>query len=103
MFALGYWGWTQHDGVMRLLLAFGAPVVAAAAWGTFRVPGYPGPARVAVPGGVRLLLEFAVFGSATWALYAAQRPSWALVFGLLVVLHYAASYDYVGKMLRTKS
>jgi hypothetical protein len=98
--AMGYWGWTQHSGLMRWLLAIGLPLVAAAAWGLFRVPGYPGAAPVAVPGPVRLLLEAAFFGGGTWALYAAQRPVWAAVVGSLVLLHYLASYDYIGALLR---
>jgi hypothetical protein len=100
LLALGYWGWTQHTGVIRVLLALGVPLVAALAWGTLRVPGYPSDAPVAVPGRVRLLLEAAVFGGAVWALYAAQRPQWGLVFGVVVVLHYLASYDYVLALLR---
>ncbi len=100
LFALGYWGWTQHSGLARLAWTFGLPLAAAAAWGTFRVRGYPSRPPVAVNGRVRLALEFVFFAAAAWALYAAQRPSWALVFGLLVVLHYAASYDYVLALLR---
>jgi hypothetical protein len=50
LFALGYWGWTQHTGALRILLAVGLPLLAAAIWGVFRVPGHPGNAPVAVPG-----------------------------------------------------
>jgi hypothetical protein len=98
--SIGYWGWTQHSGLIRILNAFGSPILAAAIWGTFRVPGNPGDAIVAVPGIVRLLLEAALFGGATWALYAAGRPSWTLIFGGVVLLHYLASYDYVIELLR---
>ena len=38
LFALGYWGWVQHTGSPRILLAFGLPLLAAVFWGTFRVP-----------------------------------------------------------------
>ena len=100
LWALGYWGWTQHTGLVRVLLAVGAPLAAATLWGVFRVPGYPREAPVAVRGPVRLLVEAVVFGSATWALYAAGRADWAVVFAVVVGAHYAASYDYVGKMLR---
>jgi hypothetical protein len=100
LWALGYWGWTAHAGALRWLLAIGAPLLAAALWGTFRVPGHPGRAPVPVPGPVRLLLEAAFFGSAVWALFAAERPAWAWVLAALVVAHYAASYDYVLKLLR---
>src|SRR5690606_19890911 len=52
LFAVGYWGWTQHQGVMRFVLAIGLPALLAAAWGIFRVPGdasASGEAIVAVP------------------------------------------------------
>jgi hypothetical protein len=98
--ALGYWGWTQHSGAARVLLAVGAPLIAAAAWGTFRAAGHHGPTPVLVPGMVRLALEAAYFGAATWALYASQRPGLGLAFGILVLLHYAASYDYVARLVR---
>ena len=99
LFSLGYWGWTQHTGLSRFLWGIGLPVVAAVLWGVFRVPAHPGPAPVIVPGIVRLLIEAAVFGGAVWALYAAGRSTWGLVFGILVLLHYIASYDYVRDLL----
>lgn len=100
LFSLGYWGWTQHSGLARLLWTIGLPLVAAVAWGTLRVPGHPGAAPVAVPGIVRLLLEAAVFGGATWALYAAGRENWGLIYGVIVLAHYMLSYDYVMELLR---
>lgn len=57
---------------------------------------------MAVPGPVRLLLEAAFFGAATWALYAAGRPAWGLVFALLVLGHYLLSYDRVLRRLRNE-
>jgi hypothetical protein len=95
LFALGYWGWTQHAGVARILWTIGLPLVAAALWGTFRVPDDPGKAPVPVPGLVRLLLEGLFFGAATWAFYAADRGSWGLIFGAIVLVHYAVSYDRI--------
>src|SRR5687767_2139053 len=100
LWALGYWGWTQHTGLARVLLAIGVPLAAATVWGVFRVPGYQRTAPVAVRGSVRLLVEAAFFGGAAWALVAAERPMWAMVFGVMVVVHYVVSYDFVGKMLR---
>jgi hypothetical protein len=64
------------------------------------VPDDPGKAPVAVPGWVRLLLEAVYFGGAALALWAAGRASWAGVFGLIVVIHYALSFDRIGRMLR---
>jgi hypothetical protein len=100
LFCLGYWGWTQHAGFARPLLAFGVPLIAAVLWGVFRVPGDPGDAPVAVPGFVRLLLEAAFFGSATWALFAAGRPTWGWVFGGVVLVHYIISYDRILRFLK---
>jgi hypothetical protein len=39
LFALGYWGWAQHQGMLRYALAVNLPVIAAVLWATFRVPG----------------------------------------------------------------
>lgn len=100
LLALGYWGWTQHSGLARWLWTLGLPLLAAVLWGVFRVPDDPGPATVAVPGFVRLLLEALFFGGAVAALYFAQRPTWALVLGVIVVLHYLVSYDRVLWLLR---
>jgi hypothetical protein len=101
LFAMGYWGWTQHAGLARFLWAIGLPLVAAVLWGTFRVPGHPGPAPVIVPGAVRLLLEAVFFGGAVWSLFASGRENCALVFSASVLIHYLASYDYVIELLRT--
>lgn len=100
--AMAYWGWTQHEGLLRGVLAVGLPLVAAALWGTFRVSGYPKDAPVEVPGIVRLLLEFAYFGVAVGLLAAASQQQVALVFAVVVLLHYLASYDYVLALLRNQ-
>ena len=91
--AYGYWGWTTHTGLARWLWTLGLPLLAGILWGTFRVDDDPNKAPVRVPGFVRLLLEAAFFGGATWALYAAHQPAVGLVFGLVVVIHYALSWD----------
>lgn len=95
LFALGYWGWTQHGGLYRWLLAAGLPLVAAVLWGTFRVPNDPGPAPVPVPGWVRLLLEATFFTAAVLSFYASQKPAWAMIFGLVLVFHYLISFDRI--------
>ncbi|HOA24466.1 MAG TPA: YrdB family protein [Aggregatilineales bacterium] len=98
--AYGYWGWTQHEGAGRFLWAIGLPVVAAAAWGTFRVPGDPAEAPVAVPGIVRLLLETVFFAGAVMLLAAAGPRTLAIIFGVIVLAHYGLSYDRVIWLLR---
>lgn len=91
--ALAYWGWTQHSGLLQILLAIGAPVLAAVLWGVFRVPGEPGDAVVPVRGWVRLLLELGLFAVAVGLLYSAGQTTAALIFGGLVVLEYVLLYD----------
>jgi len=101
--AMAYWGWSQHDGVWRVVFAVGAPLLAAVVWGTFAVPDDPsrsGKAPVPVPGTIRLLLELAIFGFAVWALYDAGQTTIALIYGLLVLFHYLISYDRIAWLVR---
>ena len=100
--AIGYWGFDQHSGVWQFLLGLGLPLLAATAWGTFAVPGDPsrsGSAPVPVPGAVRLLLELALFGLASWALYDAGHPLLGAILASITVAHYVLSYDRVAWLL----
>ena len=101
--ALGFWGWNQTEGILRFVLALGIPLIAAVLWGTFAVPDDPsrsGKAPVPVPGIVRLLLELAFFGIATWSIldYGATTVGW--VYGIVVLAHYLISYDRVLWLIR---
>jgi len=98
--SFGYWGWTQHEGVVRWILAIGMPVIVMINWATFREPGHPGDASVAVPGIVRLGIEALTFGCAVLLLIFSGRQEWALILGIAVLIHYALSYDYVWDLLR---
>ncbi len=101
--AIGYWGWSQHDGLLRFALAIGGPLLAAILWATFAVPDDPsrsGKAPVPVPGIVRLVLELAFFAFASWALYDAGNPVLSLGLAIVVVIHYALSYDRIAWLLR---
>jgi uncharacterized membrane protein HdeD (DUF308 family) len=101
--ALAYWGWTQHTGALRFLLAFGLPVLAAVIWATFSVPGdrsRSGKAPVPVHGVVRLLLEALLFGSAVWCLQDAGAVTFAWLLGIVLVVHYAISYDRIAWLLK---
>ena len=99
---LGLLGWTLGGEGWRLLPAIAVPVVAAAAWGTFRIPNDPGRAPVAVPGPVRLALEIAVFAGGVAGFAVAGHASVAFVVGVVVVGHYVASYDRVLRLLRNQ-
>ena len=101
LIAMGMWGWRQGEGVLRFALALGVPLVAAALWGTFRVPGdtsSAGSAPVPVSGFVRLLLELVFFDFAAWCLFTV-RPVYGWVFAIVVLIHYAVSYDRVRWLL----
>ncbi len=100
---LAYWGWTQHTGALRFLLALGLPLLAAILWATFSVPGdrsRSGTAPVPVPGIVRLLLEALLFISAVWCLQDAGATTLAWIMGILLVAHYALSYDRIIWLLK---
>ncbi len=95
---LGYWGWTQYDGVWRFVWAIGAVVVAAVVWGTFAVPDDPsrsGQAPVPVPGILRLLIELIIFGVSVWAIIASGQTEIGWILGILVIIHYLVSYDRI--------
>lgn len=100
---IGYWGWQADDGAFRYLLCIGLPLAAALTWGIFRVPNDPGKATVAIPGWLRLILEFTYFTLAVILLALADKPVLAAILGGLVVLHYATSYDRIRWLLRTSN
>ena len=101
--ALASYGWQLSEGrLMRLLGAAALPLIAATLWGVFAVPDDPsrsGEAPVAVPGWIRLTLEFAIFGAAIWSLHASRAQTWSLAMGALVLAHYGISYDRVRWLL----
>lgn len=101
--ALAMGGAALAGGVLRIALAVLLPVIGAAAWGTFRVPGdasSKGGAPVPVPGFVRLVLELALFAAAVGLWWLAEYHTAALVLALVVVVHYAVSYDRILWLLR---
>lgn len=103
LFSMGYWGWTQHGRTMRFVWMIALPVIAAILWGTFAVPNDPsrsGKAPIPTPGILRLILELAIFGLGVWCLFSAGQPTWGWILGILVVLHYATSYDRIIWLLK---
>lgn len=103
--AMAYWGWTQHSDIMRFVWVIGLPLFWMIVWGTFAVPDDPsrsGKAPVPVPGLVRLLLEAAYFATATWAINASGFGLGAIIFAIVVVIHYALSYDRIHWLLTQK-
>lgn len=87
---LSLWGWESAGW----LLGLGLPIIAAAVWGIFNVPGDPsrsGKAPVPVPGSVRLVIEGAIFIAATAAAWAVFGILPATLFVVVVASHYARS------------
>ena len=95
---LGSWGWHQAEGLLSYVLAIGVPIFAASLWGIFTVPDDPsrsGSAPVPIPGFLRLLLEFAFFGSTIWALSTLVSNLSPWILGGITLLHYGLSYDRI--------
>jgi hypothetical protein len=99
--ALGYSGWTiAGGGAAGAVVAILVPVVAAVAWGVFRVDGDPRPAPVPVPGIVRLAIEAIFFGAAIALLAVAGQLEVATVLGAVTAVHYALAHRRVSWLIR---
>jgi hypothetical protein len=84
----GTWGWIAHDDPWRWILAIALPAIAAALWGTFRIPGDPKPEPpVPVGGLVRLAIEAIVMVTPV-VLIAPYRPTTAWIVGGALAVHY---------------
>lgn len=102
LYGMARFGWHTWQGWPRYVLCVLLPVLAAAAWGTFAVPGDPsrsGSAPVSVPGWLRLLIEAAFFALGAWAYAQSSAPWSALALSLATVLHYLVSFDRVRWLL----
>ncbi|WP_246002986.1 YrdB family protein [Nocardia tenerifensis] len=101
--SFGVYGWRAFDSPWRFLLVALLPLIAAALWGTFAVPGDPsrsGEAPVSVPGTVRLALELLIFFGGAAALFAAGLPRWALISAGILVLYQALAYDRIAWLVK---
>ncbi len=103
LMSIGMWSYRLVSNGWKYILAALIPILVAAAWGVFNVPGDPsrsGAAPVIVPGLIRLLLELAIFGFAVWCLLQSETPRLAWILGGVVILHYVISYDRVGWLIQ---
>jgi hypothetical protein len=101
--AAGQWGWRAGQGAWRYVLAVGLPLLLAAAWATFAVPGDPsrsGHAPVPIPGRARLVMEGAFFTLAVLAHLASRQIVLAGVFAFAVLLHYFWSAERIAWLLK---
>lgn len=105
IFIYSYWGWNASTGPLRVLLALGLPLIAAAIWGTFRVPedsSHSGKAPIPIPGALRLFLELGFFSLAAYLLMIRGKEGLGWLFAGAVLIHYLLSYDRVFWMLKQK-
>lgn len=99
---LGCWGWQLGHQWLSYVLAIVFPLTAAVLWGLFRIDNDPKPAPVAIPGVIRLLLEWMLFGLAVWGLQALGHPQLSGLLAAVVIVHYAVSWDRTWVMLQNK-
>jgi Protein of unknown function (DUF2568) len=86
--AVGYWGFSEFDGVGSVLVGLGAPLLVAAVWGTFMSPKAARPTRDPA----RIVLEIVLFGAGVAALVEADATTAAIVFAVLTLLHLALTF-----------
>jgi Protein of unknown function (DUF2568) len=86
--ALAYWGFSEFGGVVQWVIGLGAPLLVAVVWGRFMSPKASHP----TVDPVRVLIEFAVFGSGVAALFAAGAPVLAVIFAVLAALHLSLTF-----------
>ena len=99
---IAYWGYHRFAGWQGIAASIAFPVTAAIIWGVFRIPDDPRPAPVAIPGPLRLLLEWALFAWAVWALEDLGYDAGAWFLAGVLVAHYRVSYDRTVVMLRNR-
>src|ERR1700730_4374588 len=87
--AVGYWGYrVGKTRLVKIGLAIGLPVVAAAVWITFGAPG----AALQLQDPAHLVLEMVLFGAASLALARATRLWVGLAFAAIFVMSRALMY-----------
>ena len=99
----GIWGWNQSQGLPKYLLAIGIPIILAIIWGTFAVPDDPsrsGNAPIVINGILRLILELGIFTFGCWAVLDLGYTKAAVIFAVLVLIHYGLSYERVYWLIR---
>lgn len=105
LICFGMWGYGISDSPTRIVTAILFPVLFALIWGIFAVqndPSRSGKTVIPTPGIIRFLLELALFGIAVWMLLDMQYSTVALIFGIVVLIHYIFSFDRIIWLLKQK-
>ena len=96
--------WGLSSGLWRFVAAVAVVIAIAAIWATFAVPDDPsrsGNAPVPIPGGVRLLLEFAVLFGGACAFHVVGHTWAGVSIAGLVLVHYLLWIDRIRWLLQT--
>src|SRR5215471_12653308 len=81
--ALAYWGFqASNNGILKLVLGLGAPLLTAVIWGRFMSP----TSKARLQGTAYLLLKIAIFGIAALALAIAGQGTLAIIFAIVSVV-----------------
>jgi len=87
MFALGavaYWGFKSgKDGILKWLMAIGAPALLAVIWGVFGSP----KAVMKLTGILHFTVEVLAFGLPALALYFADKQNLAFIYMVVVIIN----------------
>lgn len=100
IFSVLIWGWITFTGLPGIIIAFGIPILLMISWATFRVSGDPKEAPVEIPGFLRLIFEFFVFGLAVYCIFDINQNEFAILLGIIVIIHYIVSHKRVVWLLR---
>ena len=101
--SVGYWAYQLSEQWYRYLFAIVCPLVLAVLWGVFAVPNDPsrsGNTVIATPGTIRLFLELFIFGVGVFCLFDMEERGLALIFGVLVIVHYVVSHKRIAWLLK---
>jgi hypothetical protein len=104
LIGLGIAAWQSTTGPVRWIAAIALPLVAAGVWGTFNVlddPSRSGAAPVEVAGWLRLAIELTILGGGAVAIGIVGGPIAGIVFAVLVLVHYAASWSRIQWLMST--
>lgn len=98
LLSVGIWAWNKSDGLLKIILSIGLPILLGAIWGICAVPDDPsrsGQTVVETSGVIRLLIEFGIFTIATLAIYNNGQEKFSYIYATIVIIHYIISYDRI--------
>jgi hypothetical protein len=85
-----YAGWVGPEPVwLKFVLAVGLPALAILLWAVWAAPK-AGKRRLSEPG--LTIFKIAIFGAATFALWASGQGFWAAVFAVLAAINLIAAW-----------